>query len=116
MYKREPSQIHRVCLRYLVIGVAVAMSAIIVALVWLPSLIQSGASTTLIATDVNTLEVNSAGVCGQWHLKPSPSAGFLKDDVNITSVAALSGDDLWMVGEVYGPRDWDDNQSHDLLA
>lgn len=116
MYRREPSQIRRGCLRYLAIGVAVGVLAIIVALVWLPSLIQTGASTTLITTDVNTLVVHSAGVCGQWHLKPSPSAGFLKDDVNITSVDALSGKDLWLVGEVYGPRDWDDNQSQDFLA
>jgi hypothetical protein len=116
MHRRESSQIRRGCLRYLAIGVALGILAIIVALLWLPSLIQTGASTTIITADVNTLVVNSAGVCGQWRLKPSPSAGFLKEDVNITSVDALSGKDLWMVGEVYGPRDWDDNQSRDFVA
>ncbi|MEO6456762.1 MAG: hypothetical protein ABIO92_00595 [Chloroflexia bacterium] len=104
------------CLRYVATSLAIVILTLIVALWWVPNLVQSAASISFIASNIGTLRVDSAGVCGEWHVKPSPSSGFLKDDVNVASMDALSSSDIWIVGEVYGPRDWDDKQSHDFLA
>jgi hypothetical protein len=103
-------------LRCLTIGIAVNVLAVIAAVWWLPGIIQTALSTTRIDTNRYTLEVNTAGVCGAWHVKPSPSLGPLKEDVNVRAMDALSGGDIWIVGEVYGVPDLDDKQSRDLLT
>jgi hypothetical protein len=111
----KPRQKERGCLRYLAIAAGLIIAAVVVAL-WLAQRLLQAASTSPITADVNVLRINNGGVCGEWHVKPNPSAGLFKDGVNITSVTALSGGDIWLAGVVAGPRDLDDNQSEDLLA
>lgn len=73
-------------------------------------------SRTALSSVKQTLDVHLPGLCGRWQVTASPGVGLLKDFGRAVSVNALSNNDMWILGEVYGPKDLDDNQSHELLA